>query len=117
MLNDKILKEMDLGKRVKLCKRIADSFYDLHNYEVPIYHRLLSHESIYVCDFGKEWVPYIVKLDFAKIDSADMATVFMDVLSAKEALEEAKLTKYIAPEWLSADDSKNLDWGRWTYTP
>ena len=112
MLNDKILKEMDLGKRVKLCKRIADSFYDLHNYEVPIYHRLLSHESIYVCDFGKEWVPYIVKLDFAKIDSADMATVFMDVLSAKEALEEAKLTKYIAPEWLSADDSKNLDWGK-----
>lgn len=109
-LTTKILKGMDIGKRVKMCKRIADCFYDLHKSEIPIYHRMLSYESIYVCDYKKEWVPYIIKFDFAKIQSTEKGTVVLDALKAKERIDEAKQIKYFAPEWMSTEDPKNLDW-------
>jgi len=113
MLTDNILKSIDLGKRVKMCRRIADCFYNLHTSEVPIYHRMLSYESIYVCDYGKEWAPYAIKFDFAKIDYGDVArTVIEDAVRAKSKVRELKQLKYLAPEWNIGQESSQRDWAK-----
>ncbi len=110
-LTESLLKDLDMGKRIRMCKRIADCFYNLHRSEVPIYHRLLTYESIYVCDFGREWVPYVTKFDFAKIDIGDdLRTIFVDAVQAKERLQELKQKKYLAPEWNSITDTSRANW-------
>lgn len=48
-LSEKLIKNMSIEKRVKMCLRVADCFCYLHKLEFPIYHRLLSYESIYCC--------------------------------------------------------------------
>lgn len=110
-LTEKLLQSMDFKKRVKICKRIADCFYNLHKLEAPIYHRLLSDESIYVCDFGREWVPYVIKFDFAKIESGTRGTVSMNVGDAIKMLKEIK---YLAPECIVMDtqeaETLKIDW-------
>lgn len=112
-LGNRILKEMDLGKRVKLCKRIADCFLNLHQLETPIYHRMLSYESIYVCDYKKEWIPFVIKFDFAKINTgSNKGTVINDAIKAKNYLQEFKLLKYLAPEWGNAGGGENINWGK-----
>lgn len=112
-LTESILKSMELSKRVKMCRRIADCFYNLHKSEVPIYHRMLSYESIYVCDFGREWVPFVIKFDFAKIDSEDVkGTVIEDAVNAKKKLQELKQLKYLAPEWNIEQQSSPRDWAK-----
>lgn len=109
-LTGKLLKDIDFGKRVKICKRIVDSFYNLHMSEVPIYHRMISDEGIYISDFGREWVPYIVKFDFAKIELEGGGTVFDSALNARDRLQALKQIKYLSPEWKSIKDTESADW-------
>lgn len=112
-LSETLIKEMALEKRIRLCCRIADCLYHLHTSENPIYHRMLSYESIYVCEFQKEYCPYIIKLDFAKIvTSKPVFTVFKNVVDAKERVRELQLNKYLPPEWEVLPDPSDIDWAK-----
>ena len=112
-LTEAMIKDMAFQKRIKMCKRISDCFANLHQSEVPIYHRMLSYESIYVCDYGREWVSYVVKFDFAKIETGDPArTVLTDAIKAKAKVQELKQLKYLAPEWMATSHSDHVNWGR-----
>lgn len=112
-LRESLLKNMELDKRVMICKRIADCFYNLHRSDVPIYHRMLTDESLYLCDFGQRWEPYIIKFDFAKIVfEDDLRTVIQQAISAKDRLQDLKQIKYLAPEWANIQGTSNTDWDK-----
>ena len=79
--------------------------------EYPIYHRMLNHESIYICDFDGKYMPYITKFDFAKIEGIG-STVKKVVHDAKLIIEDSKLFKYLPFEWImleSFDEDVNID--------
>ncbi len=99
-LNDSILASMEFPQRIRLCCRIINCLENLHNSPIPIFHRMLNYECIYVCQIRNEWIPYIIKFDYAKIVSdAPVGTVYADAVKAKEKLREIKLNKYLPPEW------------------
>lgn len=99
-LTEALLQGMTLGQKVKLCSRIVNCLDNLHTSPIPIFHRMLSYESVFVCEIRGEWIPYIIKFDYAKIFSKDpVGTVLMDAVKAKERLKEEKLNKYLPPEW------------------
>ena len=94
-----ILPQLQPQERLNLCRDLADCFRELHAGDSPLYHRLLTYESIYICDFGKNgahrWAPYI-KFDFGKITVADDdLTVMQEAMTAKEKIAEQKIEKYI----------------------
>lgn len=110
-LTQRLLKKMDYSKRLMICQRIANCFYNLHRSEVPIFHRMLSDESLYLCDFGKRWEPYVIKFDFAKIlFEDDLRTVIIELINAKDRLEDLKQIKYLAPEWETVYDTSKTNW-------
>lgn len=111
-LTSRVLRDIDLRKRLMMCKRIADCFYNLHNSEVPIYHRMISDEAIFLCDFGREWVPYVIKFDFAKIEIEGGGTVVDAALNAKNRLQAIQQIKYLSPEWANIDDTTRADWSK-----
>lgn len=87
---------LPMAERIDICRKIAESLYQFHNADAPIYHRMLSFESIMISDFtdeGKGYAPYITKFDFAKITSITEGTVY-DNLSEAEAKESLKLSRY-----------------------
>ena len=95
-------------ERRLICREIAACFRELHGDAEPFYHRLLTHESVYVCDLGKEgahkWRPYI-KFDFAKITTDDGSlTVIGDAMRAKRSVREKEVEKYICTDaWEQQD--------------
>jgi hypothetical protein len=94
-----ILPQLQPQERLNLCRDLADCFRELHAGDSPLYHRLLTYESIYICDFGKNgahrWAPYI-KFDFGKITVVDDdLTVMQEAMTAKEKMAEQKIEKYI----------------------
>ena len=94
-----ILPRLTPAERIGICRDLAECFSELHGGEAPLYHRLLTHESIYVCDFGKDgahrWAPY-VKFDFGKITVAsDDLTVMQEAMTAKEKKVAREIEKYI----------------------
>ena len=95
-------------ERRLICREIAACFRELHGGAEPFYHRLLTHESVYVCDLGKEgahkWRPYI-KFDFAKITTDDgTLTVIGDAMRAKRSVREKEVEKYICTDaWEQQD--------------
>lgn len=112
-LSDALLKEMSIKQRIKLCCRITNCMYNLHTLDAAIEHRMLNYESIFVCKFKEEWVPYVIKFDFAKIESTLVKfTVFDNALKAKDKLKNKKLSKYIAPEWEALDNIEKVDWAK-----
>ncbi|HFI0743677.1 TPA: hypothetical protein ACGOXR_001948 [Streptococcus suis] len=112
-LSDQLLSEMTMEQRVKLCCRIANCMYNLHTSEVPIEHRMLNYESIFVCKFRDEWIPYVIKFDFAKIESNSVKyTVFDNAVKAKDKINERKLSKYIPPEWEAMESIETVDWAK-----
>ncbi len=101
-LRDKILKAMTPKQRICLCKDLADCLDKLHTASDPIYHRMLSYDSVFVCWENNEWVPYIVKFDYAKITAKSPdETVLANAVNAKKRTRDARLQKYISPEWNS----------------
>lgn len=110
-LNQKVLREMSLEQRIKLCSRITDCMYNLHTSKVPIEHRMLNYECIFVCRFRNEWIPYIIKFDFAKIEAqAIKRTVFENAVKAKDKLKDRRLSKYLPPEWEVMLKFDDIDW-------
>ena len=90
--------ELSVKDRVSLCKQIADTIQLFHLADNPIYHRMLSYESILVSDYTDREVgyrPYVFKFDFAKITGINDGTVYKQ-LSDAGALETVKLARYRA---------------------
>lgn len=116
-LSNGLLAQMELPQRLELCKRLARSLATLHNAENPIYHRLLSYDSIYVCRRKDSWRPYIVKFDYAKIDMqsrSSIVTVRAQATAATQAqMELAIQARYIPREWPEKEDEDpDVDWGK-----
>ena len=94
-----VLSLLSKEERLRLCRDLADCFKDLHGSAPALYHRMLTHESIYLCNFGsneaKRWLPYI-KFDFGKISvSSDEMTVMHEASRAKGQIKEREVEKYV----------------------
>lgn len=113
-LTESLLQGMSLGQRVKLCSRIVNCLDNLHTSPIPIFHRMLTYESVFTCEIRGEWIPYIIKFDYAKILSqAPVGTVIMNAVKAKEQLNEEKLNKYLPPEWDSlSQEAGDKEWAK-----
>lgn len=110
-LSNDLLGKIDLQTRMFLCVELARCMADIHS--MKIYHRLLSYESVYLCDYsarGKGWHPHLIKFDFAKLakqKGADlMATVKAQIAQAKRAIEKESIRKYIPDDWELEDWAK-----------
>ncbi len=96
-LSNELLQSLDMKSRLSICMELAQCMAELH--QMGIYHRLLSHASVYVCDYrsrGKGWKPHLVKFDFAKLEQNQMGTVLPWVQEAKNNLEDESIKKYIS---------------------
>lgn len=113
-LSNKILREMDMYQRMEMCRGIVKCLNNLHNAKSPIFHRLLSYESIYVCKFEDEWCPYIVKFDYAKIvTTKQIGTVFMSTVESQNYLRKQGREKYLPPEWVQISEGAiHADWAK-----
>ena len=109
-----LLAGTSLKQRLELCSALASCFYNLHNADEPIYHRLLTYESIVVCKFNNRLIPYVIKFDYGKLTSAKSkpyTTVFIQAQQAEASIQKGKsLTKYLAPEWKDISADKKVDW-------
>ena len=111
-LTNKILAEMDHEAKLSFCKGLATCLSQLHSSDTPIYHRLLSSESIYVCKIKNDWIPYIIKFDCAKIDAGDaIATVIKYWEKVKER-QDQRIEIYQPPECKSGDAPDDIDWSK-----
>lgn len=98
-LSDAILKELSVEERIELCCKISNIIFSFHNLSIPIYHRNLSFDSIYVCkNRAGKYEPSVIKLDCAKIASEEFGTVIMNVQNMQTMIQQQKLLKYAAPE-------------------
>lgn len=113
-LDNETLKGMNRKQRLEICARLARCIDDLHQSEVPIYHRMLSYESVYVSKFRDKWIPYVIKFDYAKIDSSrPVETVYAPAQKAKDRLKSLGRDKYLAPEWdLLGAGATAADWAK-----
>lgn len=114
-LNDNLLYGMSMEKRELLCKQIAKTLNRFHTLDIPIYHRNISFDCIYVCENKKgEIEPSIIKLDCAKIASEEFGTVIANVQNMQKMIQQQKLLKYIAPEarLQMQQGTRDVDWGK-----
>lgn len=114
-LDNAILKKMTPQQRLDLCARLVQCMDSLHNSDSPIYHRLLNHECIYVSQFKNVWVPYIIKMDYAKIAINTKETVIFSAAAANNLIlfREPSLSKFIPHEWQGkSSDSTDIDWAK-----
>jgi hypothetical protein len=113
-LTETILNSLSLEERVKLCSKIVNCLDNLHTSPTPIFHRMLNYECIFVCKIRNEWIPYIIKFDYAKISSrAPIGTVYINAVKAKEKMKEEKLNKYFPPEWDSlSQEAGDEEWAK-----
>jgi hypothetical protein len=113
-LSNVLLANMTMAQRLEMCGRIVRCLDGLHNSDTPIYHRMLSFESVYVSQFRQTPLPYIIKFDYAKIiTDKPLNTVYMDAVNAQRHLKNKPLFKYLAPEWARInDDTPNVDWAK-----
>lgn len=111
-LTEKLLLTMNMKQRLEICARLARCLDNLHHSEVPIYHRMLSYESVYLSKFRDKWIPYVVKFDYAKIVTEQpVETVIVPTEKAREILLRQGKEKYMAPEWYDIEkDRTKADW-------
>lgn len=114
-LCDAILATMSLKERIGLCEKLCQIIYKFHNLSVPIYHRNLSFDSIYVCK-NREGIyePSIIKLDCAKIASEEFGTVIVNVQNMQTMIQQQKILKYAAPEvrMLMKNSAVSVKWDK-----
>ncbi len=113
-LTESLLQGMTLGQRVKLCSRIVNCLDNLHTSPIPIFHRMLNYESVFACEIRGEWIPYIIKFDYAKIlTEGPIGTVYTNAVKAKERIKEEKLNKYLPPEWDAlSQEAGDKEWAK-----
>lgn len=110
-----LIKSLSIEERCRLCCDIAACFKGIHTNNPPLYHRVLTYESIYVCNYGTkdepDWLPYL-KFDFGKItgnlNSVDL-TVIEYAKDAVERLELQSLKKYIHESAFKRADWERVD--------
>lgn len=103
-LNNATFKQFpfSIKDRMEICAKIVNDVYKLHTAKPPIFHRDLSYDSIALCNFSgekSEWVPYIIKFNFAKYKDGQVGTVVEDLIAADYKMYEdekapARLNKY-----------------------
>lgn len=102
-----IISKISFENRYEMCLQIAKYFEQLYSLEEPIYHRMLSHNSIYGLDcndVGIGWIPSVFKFNFSKMTMLKgNYTVYDRALQASKKIEAAKEQKYLAPEWSTAN--------------
>lgn len=112
-LTVELVHQMTLDQRLKFCKRLATCLYHLHNGEMPIEHRMLNYECVFACKGKEEWIPFIIKFDFAKLESLDAKdTVIYEMNDARKSSKTSMtLKKYIPGEEVveSSDAYKKVD--------
>lgn len=110
-----IIKSMNIEERCRMCCDIAACFKGIHTNNPPLYHRVLTYESIYVCNYGTkdepDWLPYL-KFDFGKI-TGNLESVDLTVIEyAKDAVERLKLQslkKYVHESAFKREDWERVD--------
>ncbi len=112
-LSNDLLQSLDMKSRLFICGELTRCMAELH--QMGIYHRLLSYESVYVCDYsarGKGWRPHLVKFDFAKLvakrEGDELATVKAQTKEAKEKIKDGSIRKYIPEDW-DLEDWEKVD--------
>lgn len=103
-LTEGYLKKLSMSQRCRLCLDLIVTIASMHKADTPIYHRMLSYESIYICINGDRHTPYIAKFDFAKLQDN------MTVITGVPNIAAAKRSKYLAPEWERTFASENPQW-------
>lgn len=103
--------------RFGIGRNIIQCMNELHRAEVPISHRMLNCDGIYICEYKKGiYTPHIIKFDYARIAQSErpVVTVFMNAQEARNSVQrQQRLNKYIAPEWDHLDQNSNdTDWSR-----
>lgn len=103
-LNNETFKRFSFSikDRMEICSKLINDIYKLHFANPPIYHRDLSFDSIALCNFSEnesEWVPYIIKFNFAKYKDGQVGTVVENLIAADYRMYEdekapARLNKY-----------------------
>ena len=107
------IKSMSKEDRCRLCFDIVACFKGIHTHNPPMYHRLLTYESIFVCNYGTpektDWIPYL-KFDFGKIITTNVdLTVFDYAKDAVERLNAQRLKKYIDFNAFYREDWEKVD--------
>lgn len=110
-----VIKSMTIEERCRLCCDIAACFKGIHTNNPPLYHRVLTYESIYVCNYGTkdepDWLPYL-KFDFGKI-TGNLGSVDLTVKEyARNAVERLKLQslkKYVHESAFKREDWERVD--------
>lgn len=107
-----LLNGTTIKQRLELCFGICSCFANLHNADIPIYHRLLNYDSVVVCKFKDRLIPYVIKFDYGKLNVSDQyQTIFQEAKQAERNIQKEKsLTKYLAPEWNTITNSASADW-------
>ena len=111
-LSDIKIGELSAEQRLLMCSRLADAVAELHSAENPIYQRLLTHQSIYVNEKRRQFIPYIVKFDYSKIDNPELNTIIADANKAARKADKI-IDEYISPEYKNAIESGTngqVDW-------
>ncbi len=74
-----VLPEMDQKTRLSICATLLRAMDELHHFELPMYHRVLNHECIWVrkLEGRNKYLPYILKFDYTKIHFGEMHKTFM----------------------------------------
>lgn len=92
---DEYIKSHQLNKKQKLeiCIKLTESLKQLHS--TGIYHRLLNHSNVYICEFNTALEPVIAHFSFAKIDNEYWNYTVLDNLNKKQKNSQLKYMKYV----------------------
>ena len=107
-LTTKYLRMLTMRQRHQLCGDLIDTMSTLHKAAKPVYLRMLSYESVYICEEDNECIPYLTKFDFAKVP--DSSTVILQMSRRSSGIQEVRRRKYLAPEWNDALLKTDPDW-------
>lgn len=108
-----VLEKLNINERYNICYQIAECFESLHNSKRPIYHRMLTRNAIYLCDYSDQdagWMAAVTKFHFSKIDTNNINTVFNNAVNAFDFIE--LIDKKYLRKPLEETDS-NTNWAKW----
>ena len=109
-IDEQLLKNLAYKKRLEICRRTVEYFDFLHTSDNKIYHRLFNYKCVKLCENKGNYLPYITKLNFAKLEK-NAKTVRQYASNAKSKTQALKISKYIPGEWKSAEAlGERINW-------
>ena len=113
-LSDALLQSITMKNRLQICTQVCYCLKELHDLNPPIYYRMLSYDSIYLCNYSqgeqKRWAPYLANFDFAKIIENDGVTVLPEANDSLTEIREQKRKKYIPPQTHRWETYTDREW-------